>query len=128
MVKLGHSSIEVLQNDVAAKEHADTLTEKSLDVETRYIEVSEGVSFAIRLTVDEHFKFEEYDRLSIEVCVDGQYAGGICYQQNELVAGRENVQLIEGFTHVIDGKTTLRTFRFEEAEMSMVLWRCSRLC
>jgi len=120
MVRLSHFNVEVLQNDVAAKEYSDPLVEDSLDVETKYIEVREGESFIMRLTVDKDFKLERSDGLSVEVVIDGEYAGGICYQH--LIEGHENVWLIESLSHIRNGKSTLRKFRFEEAEMSMGLW------
>jgi len=118
MVKLSHFNVEILQDGTAANEYADRLAEVSPNTETKYIEIKECKSFAIRLTVDEHFKFEEYDALCVEVRVDGENAGGMCYQRHSMIEGYENVKLVEGFFHTSDGKTCLRTFRFEEAETS----------
>lgn len=78
--------------------------------------------------MDEHFKFEEYDALCLEVRLDGEYAGGTCYQQHCLIEASENVKLIEGFPYTSDGKTCLRTFLFEEAEMSMNLQQVMKYC
>lgn len=76
MVKQSHFEIEILQDDVAVKEYADKNAGNALDQETRYVEVKEGKAFAIRLTVDEHFDFEKYDALSVEISIDGKSAGG----------------------------------------------------
>lgn len=118
MVKFSHFKVEVLQDGAAAREYADPAAGESLDTETKYIEIQERKKLVIRLTVHEHFQFEEYDALCVEVRVDGEYAGGICYHQFSLVEDSENVKLIEGIPYTSDGKTCLRTFRFEEAEMS----------
>lgn len=118
MVKLSHFNVEVLQDGAATNEYADRLAEESLNTKTKYIEIKERKSFIVRLTVDKHFRLDEYDALSVEVSIDGKYVGGICYEQHSLMKCSETVELIEGFTHGIDGKTSFRTFRFEEAEMS----------
>lgn len=79
MVRLCHFEVAVLQDGIAVNEYADPLAEESPDIETRYIEVKEGKSFAIRLNIDQHFNLDKHDALAVEVMIDGEKSGDICY-------------------------------------------------
>lgn len=128
MVKLSHFNVAVLQDGAPVKEYADPFAGESLKEETKYVEIKDRKSFIIRLTVDEYFKLDEYDALSVEINVDGEHMGGICFLPSSLAEGSEEVKLIKGFPYISDGKTCLRTLRFEEAEMSRESWRSMDYC
>jgi len=120
MVKLCHFAVEILQDGHPVNEHADPRAGDSLRSGFKYIEVKEGKRFIFKLTVDKHFKLDGYDALSVEFRIDGEKAGGVCYQRNCFVEGLENIKFVEGLTKSEKDKTTLQCFRFDEAETSML--------
>lgn len=87
---------------------------------TKYVEITEGKNFSIKVVIDKDFELKEHDGLWVSITIDGQHKGGMVYQAMDLGTGREVVKIIHGFLKSDGERQVLQPFHFVETTMSMI--------
>lgn len=119
MVAFNYLDVKILQEGILAREYEDPATESGEDTTTKYIEILEDRPFAICFATGQDFDFEHHQALAIAISIDGKHAGtSICFQDGDSEKDGQIIRQIQGIYKVINGRNSLKQFRFEEARLS----------